>query len=146
MNKSTIRFVSLVVVALALLFTTGCVAVNNGNLNTKTPPLKYEKDEKSEEIKETKHIVNGKVVEETIEKTTRTGLAVKEGVEHHRLDVIEEVGKRKAESTSGGFLSRLFGSRSVVVGNPYPYNSYYPGYPGNNGGGDGGLGGRNVIF
>lgn len=134
--KNTVSLIGLVVLA---IFGSGCMAVNSGNVGKSIQPLPYATNEVSVIMKETTHTDTNGIKTVTVERTTKTGLAVNEGIQHGRLDMAKNVGIAQAKGSSGGFWSWL----STPA--PYYSNGYGGGYYGTTSGSSD-RGGYNYVY
>jgi hypothetical protein len=91
-----IKIVSLFAVTSMLLLSSGCVAMNSGNVASHTQPPVYEKGELAV-VTTTTEITDSKgLVSKIVKTTTKTGLAVADETINHKLDVADHVGVAQA--------------------------------------------------
>ncbi len=100
-----INKLSFVVGLVVVVFGSGCVGIGNGNVGKNIQPPPYGEGEKSIVVHEKKHIdADGKVTSD-IDITTKSGLAVSEGVINKKTDMVRDV---KVSEAGGGLLTRIF--------------------------------------
>ncbi|HCH59866.1 MAG TPA: hypothetical protein DEV73_04635 [Candidatus Zambryskibacteria bacterium] len=128
------KTVSIIIAVAVLALTQGCAFNGNTAIAQKTGPLPYIEGEKATVTKTTTDIgPDGRVTTHT-ESEVKSGLAVNEGIQRHKLQVAEKVGTVQVQANSRPTWNAGYAWQKQYGGRYYP-PSHPPQYCGGNGGG-----------